>query len=243
MPRFHADLPITTGAELALPAGPARHVQVLRMQPGEEITLFNGLGGEWQARITYMGRQEVRVEAIAHDPIERELARPVLIAACMPANDRFDWLVEKATELGAHAIRPLMSERTVLRLSGERAAKKRDHWQGVAIAAAEQCGRTRVPQIEPVQSLADWLDRSANTPSRWILSLRDARPLPARLISLNSTGADQPLTLLSGPEGGFSPAEEERARRCDFLPVSLGSRVLRAETAPLAVLAAIGLQG
>jgi 16S rRNA (uracil1498-N3)-methyltransferase len=246
MPRFFADLDLRADTELALPAGTARHVQVLRLQPGEPITLFNGQGGEWQARIVRMGRQDVVVQLDSHDPVERELATAVTLAVGMPANDRFDWLVEKATELGAHAIQPLMCERSVLRLAAERAAKKREHWQGVAVAAAEQCGRTRVPQIAPVRTLADWLQAGAGSGSgsgtgsdpRWVLSLREARPLRERLAEPATA-----LTVLSGPEGGLSPAEEAAALGCGFLPVSLGSRTLRAETAPLVILSALGLPG
>ncbi|MEY4754701.1 MAG: hypothetical protein RJA44_2376 [Pseudomonadota bacterium] len=246
MPRFHADVALSAGAELELPAGAARHVQVLRMQPGQTLTLFNSRGGEWQATITRMGRQDVAVRVDQHDPVERELAQRVTLAACVPANDRFDWLVEKATELGADAIQPLMSERTVLRLAGERAERKREHWQGVACAAAEQSGRTRVPQIAPLRTLASWIDQNAagadaaSQQNHWILSLGEAQPLAQRLAALHNVAAQPHLILLSGPEGGFSPAEEARARACQFLPVSLGSRTLRAETAPLAVLAALG---
>lgn len=242
MPRLYTDVPLQPGVELNLPAGAARHVQVLRLQPGDEVTLFNGQGGEWQARITRMGRQDVAVMVETHAPVERELVRPVTLAVGMPANDRFDWLVEKATELGVAAIQPLVCERSVLRLSGERAAKKREHWQGVAIAAAEQCGRTRVPAIAPVRVLPDWLRSSADDPGlRWLLSLRDARPLGQRLPDLITATTQPPLIVLSGPEGGLSPAEEQAAIDCDFLPVSLGSRTLRAETAPLMVLCALAM--
>ncbi|MFM2056446.1 MAG: hypothetical protein RLY71_831 [Pseudomonadota bacterium] len=247
MPRFFADIDLRADTELALPAGTARHVQVLRLQPGETITLFNGRGGEWQARIVRMGRQDVVVQPESHDPVERELTTAVTLAVGMPANDRFDWLVEKATELGAQTIQPLMCERSVLRLAGERAAKKREHWQGVAIAAAEQCGRTRVPQIEPVRTLADWLQAGSGTgigsDPRWVLSLRDARPLRERLADPAAVAAPTALTVLSGPEGGLSPTEEAAALKCGFLPVSLGSRTLRAETAPLVILSALGLPG
>ncbi|MEY8689389.1 MAG: 16S rRNA (uracil(1498)-N(3))-methyltransferase [Leptothrix sp. (in: b-proteobacteria)] len=247
MPRFYADLDLRADTELALPAGTARHVQVLRLQPGKPITLFNGQGGEWQARIVRMGRQDVVVQLESHDSVERELATAVTLAVGMPANDRFDWLVEKATELGARTIQPLMCERSVLRLTGERAAKKREHWQGVAVAAAEQCGRTRVPQIAPVRTLADWLQAGAGSGSssdpRWVLSLREARPLRERLADPAAAAAPAALTVLSGPEGGLSPAEEDAALKCGFLPVSLGSRTLRAETAPLVILSALGLPG
>ncbi len=234
MPRIHCPDPLSEGAHLALPAGAARHVQVLRMQPGETVTLFDGRGGQWQATITRMGRSEVQVEVGAHEPIEREAQRVVWLAPGMPANERMDWLVEKATELGVAGIAPLLTERSVLRLSGERAERKQAHWQGVAAAACEQCGRNRVPQIEAPRGLADWLAAPmAPALRRFVLSLEeDARPLSQAMAG--DTRA--PVLLLSGPEGGLSAQEVGQARAAGFEPVTLGPRVLRAETAPLAAL-------
>lgn len=237
--RIFVDLPLQAGLRLDLPAGPARHVQVLRLQPGGELLLFNGQGGEWTATITQMsGRQQVQVEIGLQRDVERELPQHVTLVAAMPANDRFEWLIEKATELGAAAIVPVMTERSVLRLSGERAERKREHWQAVAQASAEQCGRTRVPVIATPASLASVLQAEAREASpadlRLLLSLADAQPLPQRL---NAGGAR--LRLYSGPEGGFSPAEEALLRQSGALPTSLGPRVLRSETAPLAVLAVL----
>lgn len=236
MPRFHTPLALATGASIALDAAAARHVQVLRMQPGGALTLFNGRGGEYEAVVERMGRSEVQVLVGAHHAIEREAPCEVLLAAGMPANERMDWLVEKAAELGAAGIQPLQAERSVLRLSGERLEKKRAHWQGIAIAACEQCGRNRVPPVLEPQAMAAWLaSAAARTGVRYVLSLRgDARPLPP--------GPAGGATLfLSGPEGGLSQREEDLAREAGFLPVSLGPRVLRAETAPLAALAALTL--
>jgi 16S rRNA (uracil1498-N3)-methyltransferase len=145
MPRFFVDLPLSAGAELALPAGAARHVQVLRLQPGRVITLFNGQGGQWQASITHMGRSDVAVRIDTHHAVEREAPRRVHLALGMPANERMDWLVEKAGELGAASVQPLHTAHSVMRLAAERATKKQQHWQQVAVAACEQCGGNRVP--------------------------------------------------------------------------------------------------
>ncbi len=243
--RLHVDVPLHTGLEFDLPAGAARHVQVLRHQPGDTLTLFNGQGGQWQASVLHMGRSDVRVQVGEHAPIDRELPLAVTLAAVMPANDRFDWLIEKATELGASAIEPLMSERSVLRLNAERAEKKRAHWQAIAVAAAEQCGRTRVPQIAPVRTLAAALAAPTSDPdtvTTLALSLAQARPLAERLAErLAQSGPTlRTLRLFSGPEGGFSPDEEVALRRAGALPTTLGPRVLRAETAPLAALGYIG---
>ncbi|MBX3654205.1 MAG: 16S rRNA (uracil(1498)-N(3))-methyltransferase [Ramlibacter sp.] len=234
MPRFHCPLPLATGAELELPAGAARHVQVLRLQPGGVITLFNGEGGEFEATIEQMGRASVRVRIGGHSAVEREALRPVHLVVGLMASERMDWLVEKATELGAASLQPLLAERSVLRLSGERAEKKRAHWQAVAVAACEQCGRNRVPDVHPVLGLGDWLAAAASAGANGacVLSLSpDAQPLAPTGMDARHT-----ITLLSGPEGGLSPGEETRARQAGFVPMTLGPRVLRAETAPLAAL-------
>lgn len=236
MPRFYVDTPLTQPGDFTLPAGAARHVQVLRLQPGDALTLFDGSGTEWRAEVTAMGRSEVRVNLIDAERPQRELARSVTLAVVMPANDRMDFLVEKATELGAVALQPLVGERSVLRLSGERADKKRAHWQGVAIAAAEQSGRTVPLRVEPVQPLTAWLAAlPAPAADEWrgLLSPRAAVPLGV---------LPQPRALLlSGPEGGLSDAEEDAARARGFAAVTLGPRILRADTAPLAVLSWLAL--
>ncbi|KQV88228.1 16S rRNA (uracil(1498)-N(3))-methyltransferase [Pelomonas sp. Root1237] len=236
MPRFFVDTPLAvTDGDIALPPGAARHVQVLRLQPGDALTLFDGSGPEWQAEVTAMGRSEVRVRLLTAERPQRELARAVTLAVVMPANDRMDFLVEKATELGAAAIQPLMSERSVLRLNGERADKKRAHWQGVAVAAAEQSGRTVPTRIEPVQTLATWLAALPDRDDEWrgLLSPRAAEPVAAF--------PQKRALFLSGPEGGLSDAEEDAARARGFAAVTLGPRVLRADTAPLAVLSWLAL--
>jgi 16S rRNA (uracil1498-N3)-methyltransferase len=236
MPRLYVDLPLHESAELKLPPGPARHVQVLRMQPGDTLTCFNGEGGEWTAEVLRMGRQDVDVRIGTQDTVDRELPFKVTLAVGMPANDRMDFLVEKATELGVHAIQPLVCERSVLRLAGERAAKKVEHWKGVAIAASEQSGRTRVPVIEPVLGLPAWLADHRCDAQRFLLSfLRGAT-------SLALAAPAHELVFLSGPEGGLSPTEEKLAQDTDFAPVTLGPRVLRADTAPLAALSFLALQ-
>lgn len=234
MPRIYCPAPLAIGQALSLPAGAARHVQVLRLQPGGTVTLFDGLGGEYEAAITRMGRSEVEVQVGAHRSVEREAAREVHLALGVPANERMDWLVEKAAELGVASIQPLLSERSVLRVSGERAAKKREHWRAIAVAACEQCGRNRVPVVHDIQALHDWLRAPING-MRLLLSLRSETQ------SLQQVAHSGPLTFLSGPEGGLSSAEDAAALAAGFIPVTLGPRILRAETAPLAALAALTL--
>jgi 16S rRNA (uracil1498-N3)-methyltransferase len=239
MARFYCPIPLTIGAELELPASAARHVQVLRLQPGSAITLFNGDGGEVSATVLRMGRSDVAVKIDTHHAIEREPLRAVHLAVSMPANDRMDWLVEKATELGVASIQPLHTAHSVLRLSGERATKKQTHWQSVAVAACEQCGGNRVPVVHPVLDFAAWLTGLSATQdtgaTRCVLSLAEGTQ------PLNTAVAGYPeraLLLLSGPEGGLSSKEDAQARGQGFAPVSLGPRVLRAETAALAALVA-----
>jgi len=177
----------------------------------------------------------VQVLVGAHTEVEREAPCAVHLLLGTPANERMDWLVEKATELGVASITPLLTQRSVLRLSGERAEKKQAHWQAIAIAAAEQCGRNRVPKVHGLQGFAQWLrSDAAATNQRLLLSLGPE----SRSLAQAASGATS-LTFLSGPEGGLTEEEEAAAKDSGFIPVTLGPRTLRAETAPLAALAAI----
>ncbi len=232
--RLFVDTPLQAGATLALPPAAARHAQVRRVQPGDALFLFDGGGADWPAEVLAMGRSEVTVRLGRPQPVQREAPHAVRLAVGMPANDRMDTLVEKATELGVAAIQPLLCERSVLRLDGDRALKKQAHWQGVAVAACEQSGRARVPLIAPVLTLAQWLAALPDMPSaggqRLLLSPQPGA-LPLRRVAAGDWCA------LSGPEGGLAPAEEAAAIAAGFTPVGLGPRVLRADTAPLALLA------
>jgi 16S rRNA (uracil1498-N3)-methyltransferase len=239
--------PLAAGRH-ALPAGAARHVQVRRLQPGDPLVLFDGTGGEWAAEVVQMAKAAVVVQVLRHAPVEREAPVAVTLAFAMPAGDRMDALLEGAVELGAAAIHPLHAARSVLRLEGERAAKRVAHWQAVAVAACEQCGRNRVPEVARPEALAAWLaslPARAAGEARWLLSTAEgAAPWPppgaapdAGPQAAAPFGAAPRALVLSGPEGGFEPAEEAAARAAGFVPVSLGARVLRADTAPLAALA------
>lgn len=232
--RFFVDLPLQTGHCIDLPERAARHVQVLRMQPGQSITLFNGTGGEFITIVENIGRKAVAVKVGAHNQVEREASQVAHLALGMPANERMDWLVEKAVELGVASIQPLMTERSVLRLSGDRAEKKQAHWQAVAQAACEQCGRNRVPAIHAPAHLSDWLKKALPLDAhKLLLSLRPGSD------ALAPFQRPAPAVFLSGPEGGLAPSEEELALDRGFKPVLLCNRVLRAETAALLALARI----
>ncbi|CAN7711857.1 16S rRNA (uracil(1498)-N(3))-methyltransferase [Variovorax sp. LjRoot130] len=234
---------LAAGSALALPPGAARHVQVLRMQPGDALTLFDGSGGEYAATVERMGRSEVTVQVDNHIAVEREAPRAVHLAIGMPANERMDWLVEKATELGVASIQPLMTAHGVLRLAGERADKKRAHWEAIAIAACEQCGRNRLPLIHPVRALAGWIDAPPiDDAERFVLSLAEGTCDMREIRERASVTALRGACVLSGPEGGLSAAEEQDAIARGFAPLTLGPRVLRAETAALAALALLASQ-
>lgn len=246
MPRIHTPHNLSSGAAISLDAAAARHVQVLRLQPGDALTLFNGQGGEFEAKVTLMGRSQVDVQVGRHLSIEREASRQVHLAIGMPANERMDWLIEKATELGAASIQPLISERSVLRLSGERAEKKAVHWQAAAIAACEQCGRNRIPKVFSPVSYQKWLSASMES-MQYATNSVAPQPVVKAILSLQASSAlasdwaaqhiGASVICLAGPEGGLSPSEEQAALAAGFMPISLGERVLRSETAPLAALA------
>lgn len=240
MPRIFHPQSLQTGQVVDLTLEGARHVQVLRLQPGDPLTVFGSpdAGGEFDARVVRMGRSQVSVEIGEHHPIDRQPPWQMTLAVGMPANERMDWLVEKATELGVTRIIPLMTERTVVRLKGERADKKQAHWQAVAVAACEQCGGNRVPVLEAVQTLDDWL-KTAPADGGWrgVLSLAEGS-MPLRQ-ALKAVTPQTPICLALGPEGGWSAAEEQQLLQRGFAPVGLGNRVLRTETAAIAALAAV----
>ncbi len=243
MPRIFTPQILSTESSLGLDAAAARHVQVLRLQPGDALTLFNGQGGEYAATVEQMGRSNVQVLVGEFNPVEREANRAVHLAIGMPANERMDWLIEKATELGAASIQPLITERSVLRLTGERAEKKQQHWQAAAIAACEQCGRNRIPVIHSPVLYQKWLPAQVEYAQsaidsgvvKAVLSLQSNAQAAAQWASNQSLQA--PLLCLAGPEGGLSPQEESAAIAAGFAPITLGPRTLRSETAPLAALA------
>lgn len=225
MPRFFVDVPLHCGTQLDLPDNAARHVQVLRLQPGDGITLFNGQGGEFSATIHQMGKRHVAVEVTQHDVVERESPLQLTIVQAISAADRMDYTVQKSAELGVTAIQPVISEYCQQRYAGERADKRLAHWLGVAVSACEQCGRTRVPAMLPILKLTDYLAQAPEADLKLLLSpdgaIRHAA-LPAQA---------QSAVALIGPEGGFSATEEAAAIRAGFMPLILGPRIYRTETA------------
>ncbi|HCE41814.1 MAG: 16S rRNA (uracil(1498)-N(3))-methyltransferase [Alcanivorax sp.] len=230
--RFFDDQPFTQDQPVTLGAGPSHHIaKVLRMNPGDELTLFNGRGGEWSAVLESVGKKSVTARPLAFHERDRTAPVPVTLGLPLIKGDRMDYALQKATELGVAAIRVLDTERTEVRLKGERAAKKADHWWQVVISACEQCGLNRPPALDGPLPLKDFL---AAADGLALIAHPGEAPLEAA--ALRDATA---VTLLTGPEGGFSDPELAAARAAGFLPFALGERVLRAETAPVALLASL----
>jgi 16S rRNA (uracil1498-N3)-methyltransferase len=222
------------GGEYALPEAAARHVgHVLRMRVGDPVALFTGTGGEYVGTIRGIDRRAVALQIDRHDPVERETPWPVTLAQSIIAADMMDFIIRKAVELGVAAIQPLQSARSQ-HASDDRITRRLAHWRRVAIAACEQCGRNRIPAIAPVVSFAQWL-ATIDDASRPV-ALLDA----GGERSLASLGGNMaPRIIVVGPEGGFDGAEVRLAHAAGAMPVHLGARVLRAETAALAALASV----
>lgn len=234
MPRFYCPLPLAPGLTVELPESVAHHLHVVRQQPGAALTLFNGAGGQFAATLAEVGKRRASALVGAFAPIEAELAYALTLAQALPEGAKMDWIVEKAVELGVAAIAPLAAQRCVTRLSGERADRRHAHWQGVIVAASEQSGRNRLAALAPLEDLGRLLARPAEAP-RILLSPRGTQSLAGWARAT----APGPLTLLVGPEGGFSPAEEDAAIAAGALALTMGARVLRTETAALAALATL----
>jgi 16S rRNA (uracil1498-N3)-methyltransferase len=228
--RIFVEEDLASGRELTLPAGAAGHLsRVLRLGEGDPLILFDGRGGEYEGRILEMRWGKVRVQVGAHDPIERESRSEVVLAQGASRGERMDWVIEKATELGVRAIVPLLTDRSVVRLDDRQAEAKTARWRAVAIAACEQCGRNRIPEIATPVALGDWLGRT-HEGTRMMLAIGATAPLA-------QAPREPKATLLIGPEGGLTEAEREKAARLGFQAYGLGPRILRTETAAVAALA------
>lgn len=232
-PRIYCDLRLGPGAQFSLAEDAANHVgKSLRLKTGDGLVVFDGRGGEYDAVILRMDRGHVDVKTLARrDPATESLLAAGLVQG-LPEADKMDWILQKAVELGVAWVQPVVCDRSVVRLSGERAARREAHWRRVAIAACEQSGRNVVPEVRPTLAFRDWAARPGAA-IRWMLAPGAPEALAAQ------PAPDAPLELLVGPEGGLSEREIDIAGGIGFRPVRLGPRVLRAETAPLAALAAI----
>ena len=236
-PRFFCPFPLTAGARVELAEGAARHAtRALRLGAGDDLTLFDGRGGEYACRIAAITRGAVAVDVLTWRGLERESPLEITLAQALQAGEKMDLTVQKAVELGVLRIVTVATKRGVLRLEGERAKKRAAHWRAVAVSACEQCGRNRVPEVADPEDLAHWLDRPSSG-ARALRLMLD--PCAAPTLAALPPPKTPAIELLIGAEGGLTPEEAERAHRAGFTAVRLGPRVLRTETAGLAALAAI----
>ena len=233
MPRFFVpDLPETTGS-VALPAEAAHHaIRVLRLVVGDAVELFDGSGRVWPAMISSVTRQTVLAECAAPVPVSRESRLRITLLQGISSGDRMDYTLQKAVELGVARIVPLACERSVVRLSGERADKRRQNWQQLVVSACEQCQRNVVPQVSAVADFAQAMASMTGSTG----FLMDPRA-PASLRDLSPPSGE--VALLAGPEGGFTTAEEIAAQQAGFVPVRFGPRILRTETAAVAAVSVL----
>lgn len=234
-PRFFCDIPLSAGARIALPDALAHHaLRVLRLKAGESVVLFNGQGGEYPAVLDVDGKAG-HAQLGDFSAREAELAGRITLVQGLPSGDKMDWVVEKAVELGASRVSPIAAQRSVLQLSGPRLDKRVAHWQRIAQSAAEQCGRNRLMAVDAPRSLADWLAEPAEG-LRLLCHPEAGEDLAGKLRAAPGLTA---LTLLVGPEGGWSDKELELARQAGVQAVRFGPRVLRTETAGLALVSAV----
>jgi 16S rRNA (uracil1498-N3)-methyltransferase len=231
-PRFYIDAPLRAGSVCTLSEDAAHHaIHVLRLRAGEEITVFNGRGGEFAARIVSIQRLKIAVDLLHHREIERESPLRVTLVQGVSAGDKMDSTLRKAVELGVAEVQPVLAARSVARPKGERAEGRRAHWQKVVIASCEQCGRNRIPEVHALIALSNY--RPSGTAMRILLSPLAQQPLS----ELSLRGSE--FVVAAGPEAGFTSEEEAALVSSGFAPALLGPRVLRTETAAVAALAAL----
>lgn len=235
MPRFYCPPPLPHTGSFSLPADAAHHAsRVLRLRAGDSVQIFDGLGHECHGVLDELSGKQVIVKNIIRIDANRESPLPVMLAQALSSSEKMDWVIQKATELGVAEIQPLATERSVAKLSPERAARRTEHWQQVAISACEQCGRNVLPLIHTPLDIMAWLQQMRTSDhSKYIL-------LPQGAASLQRQAKPQgTAVLLIGAEGGFSQAESDSAQLCGFTPIRLGARILRTETAAVAGLSAL----
>lgn len=231
--RFFCPNPLPTAGTVGLPDALAHHaIRVLRLRDGDPLVLFDGRGGEFEARLVVRG-PHCSAELLGHHVVERESSLEVVLVQALASGDKMDWIVQKAVELGVAAIVPVRAERSVLRLGDERAVKRRAHWQQVAVAACEQSGRNRLPQVAPIDDLRSYLAASRAVRDRLILAPQATHGLGA------GKRPDGAVHVLIGPEGGWTPVELAACQAAGITSVALGPRVLRTETAGLAAISVL----
>jgi len=233
--RVHVDADLAAGAEIVLPEGAATHLaRVLRHEVGDACVLFNGDGRDYHGRIAALGKREVRVAVESVQDVERESPLPLVLLQGIARGEKMDLILQKATELGVHAVHPLWSQRSEVKLDEARAEKRHAHWRSVVASACEQSGRARVPEVSAPRSLAATLAALAPGGLRLILDPEGELAFATLTVA---TGAA--VLLAIGPEGGWSPLDRQQLRDAGFQGLRLGPRILRTETAGLAAIAAL----
>lgn len=235
MPRFYCPPPLPVSGSFELPADAAHHAsRVLRLREGDAVQIFDGCGHECEGVISALTGKRVVVGEISANHTDRESPLPVLLAQALCSSEKMDWVIQKATELGVTAIQPLDTKRSVAKLTAERAEKRMEHWQQVAISACEQCGRNVLPEIYAPLDIMAWLQQMKETTYTKLILL----PEGTAALHQHSTPSGR-VMLLIGAEGGFTEAESESALHCGFTAIRIGARILRTETAAVAGLAAL----
>jgi len=233
--RFHSPTALTVGQQAPLSENAMAHaIRVMRLKVGDTLTLFCGDGFDYQCALISIEKKSAQVEVLSRNEVNKESPLNIRLLQGISSGDRMDYTIQKAVELGVTEIYPLSTERCVIKLSGDRAEKRTEHWQGVAIAACEQSGRAMVPLVHAPVTLAQWLNQHA-TPDCLNLLLN---PVGAKRLPVLSK-PEHAIHLLIGPEGGLSPAEIELATKHHFQSIVLGPRILRTETAALTAIASM----
>lgn len=233
MPRFYLPENLSVGQTVALPDNIVRHLNVLRVRPNENITLFDGKGKAHAAQLTVLEKRRAEAEILREDTTDNESPLNITLIQSISSGDRMDFTLQKSVELGVTAIQPVISERCIVRLDGERAAKRLARWQEIVISACEQSGRNTVPPVLPIIGYREALDKMPSESTKLIMSINRARKLGD---IRHPSGA---IVFMVGPEGGWTEQEEQQAFDAGFQAVTLGKRILRTETAALAALAAM----
>lgn len=227
-PRIYYSETLQVNTEISLTGNAANHVaKVLRMQLGDDLRIFNGDGYEYAAKIIAINKRDVKVNIETTIENNKESPLQIHLQQAVARAEKMDWIVQKSTELGVASITPIITERSGVKLSADRWDKRLEHWRAIAISACEQCGRNRIPEINPVVTFSYLLEQ-AQGGQCFILAPNAPTRLTTHLISTNAS-----IQLLIGPEGGFSPLELQKAEQRGYCALSLGPRILRAETAPI----------
>lgn len=238
--RFYHPDEIAIGQMTELSTENKHHAaRVLRLKKGDPVTLFNGRGGEFSAHIEVISKSSTAVLIDAYHDIERESSLHIELAQAICVNEKMDWIIQKSVESGVTRIQPVTTDRSIVHLSDERSSKRLQHWQKIIISACEQCGRNRIPQIFPLITLPQWLGQKKTDKSSRDLCFMLSTTAAHGLRDIPKPFADANLALVIGPEGGFTPEEEAAILHSGFIPLRLGKRILRTESAALAAIAAL----